>query len=327
MSNIIPTNIDEAIARIDDWKGKDVKYERITAGITNPNYHVFVDDQEFFLKVPGAGTDFIDRDNCHAANQIASDAGVGAKVFYYFPDTGVEVFDWLTGFRMTNVTDSYNWDITKAAIECIRDFANLPGAQMPLVQSVFEQAEDMQVRAKAAGCEYMPPWQLTMKYYVDRIEAAFKTVGMDLKPCHNDYWYANFMYDDETKKGMIIDMEYGSMNEPIFDLASWGMMFANDVQVEDMVKLYNYGEWDEILFAKTNLARFTLEAKWMWWALMQSVTSDVGYDFYAWYNDKSSRMRYYLLDQRLDLWLGKLEGRAFWRKPEVWDTQTRKFEF
>ncbi len=325
MSNVIATNIDEAIARIDDWKGKEIRYERIAQGITNPNYHVFVDDKEYFLKVPGAGTDFIDRDNCHAANQIASDAGVGAKVFYYFPDTGVEVFDWLGSYRTTNVTDSYSSEISMAAIRAIRDFANLEGAQMPLVQSVFEQARDMQDRC--VECEYMPPWQKTMNYYLDRIEAAFKTQGMELKPCHNDYWYANFMYDDATGKGMIIDLEYGSMNDPVFDLASWGMMFATDAQMVDMVKEYNYGEYDEMLFAKANLARVVLEMKWMWWALQQSVNSDVGFDFYAWYNDKASRLRYYFLDQRLEMWLNKMEGAATWRKPGVWKEQPRKFEY
>ena len=93
MSNVIKTNIDEAIARIDDWKGKKISYEPVAGGITNPNFKVNVDGTDFFLKIPGDGTDFIDRDNCHAANMIASDSGVGAKVFYYFEDTGVEVFE------------------------------------------------------------------------------------------------------------------------------------------------------------------------------------------------------------------------------------------
>ena len=60
---MIKTNINEAIARIDDWKGKDVTYELVPGGITNPNYKVFVDGTPYFLKIPGAGTDFIDRDN------------------------------------------------------------------------------------------------------------------------------------------------------------------------------------------------------------------------------------------------------------------------
>ena len=49
------TNIEEAIARIADWQGKDVTYEAVEGGITNPNFKVFVDGQTYFLKIPGAG--------------------------------------------------------------------------------------------------------------------------------------------------------------------------------------------------------------------------------------------------------------------------------
>ena len=61
------TNIDEAVARVADWQGKDVSYEPVAGGITNPNFKVFVDGKAYFLKIPGAGTDFINRDVCHAA--------------------------------------------------------------------------------------------------------------------------------------------------------------------------------------------------------------------------------------------------------------------
>ena len=51
---IVKTNIDEAIARIDDWKGKKVTYAPVAGGITNPNFKVNVDGTNFFLKIPGA---------------------------------------------------------------------------------------------------------------------------------------------------------------------------------------------------------------------------------------------------------------------------------
>jgi len=76
----------EVLAQVDDWQGRSVEYTPVTGGITNPNFLVTVDDREFFLKIPGRGTDaFIDRDNCHAANRIAADAGIGPPTAYYLP--------------------------------------------------------------------------------------------------------------------------------------------------------------------------------------------------------------------------------------------------
>ena len=34
------TTIDEAIARVDDWKGKEISYKPVSGGITNPNFKV-----------------------------------------------------------------------------------------------------------------------------------------------------------------------------------------------------------------------------------------------------------------------------------------------
>ena len=50
-NKLVKTNIDEAIARIESWKGRNIKYELLTKGITNPNYKVTVDDKDFFLKI------------------------------------------------------------------------------------------------------------------------------------------------------------------------------------------------------------------------------------------------------------------------------------
>ena len=39
------TTIDEAIARVDDWKGKEISYKPVSGGITNPNFKVDVEGE------------------------------------------------------------------------------------------------------------------------------------------------------------------------------------------------------------------------------------------------------------------------------------------
>lgn len=114
---MIKTNIDEAIARIDEWKDKDISYSPVAGGITNPNYKVKVDGKNYFLKIPGDGTDFINRDVCHNANEIADKSKAGPKVYYYFEDTGVEIFQWLDGYRQVTYGGlRYNSDKLKKAL-------------------------------------------------------------------------------------------------------------------------------------------------------------------------------------------------------------------
>ena len=74
------TTIDEAIARVDDWKGKEISYKPVSGGITNPNFKVDVEGEHFFLKIPGAGTDYINREVCHEANVIADESKAGGQM-------------------------------------------------------------------------------------------------------------------------------------------------------------------------------------------------------------------------------------------------------
>ena len=81
---MVKTTIDEAIARVEDWKGKKISYSSVDGGITNPNFKINVDGTDFFLKIPGEGTDFIDRPNCHIANVIADESGAGFILSFMF---------------------------------------------------------------------------------------------------------------------------------------------------------------------------------------------------------------------------------------------------
>jgi hypothetical protein len=89
----------EAINRIEEWKGQEISYKEVPIGITNPTWTIRVGGRRYFRKIPGKGTEkFIDRDAVHLANVMAAESGCGPKVAYWFPDTRVEVFDWLEGY-------------------------------------------------------------------------------------------------------------------------------------------------------------------------------------------------------------------------------------
>ena len=307
---LVKTNIDEAIARVEDWSGKSISYEPITGGITNPNFKVNVDGTNFFLKIPGAGTDFIDRDNCHAANVIASDTGAGPKVCYYFQDTGVEIFEWLEGYRQVTFGDVYKEPLFRNMVKAIAAF-NKADAKMPLVQSAFDQSWDMIDRAKQG--DYLPPWHERMEYILNRIEEAFNNYGIELTPCHNDYWTNNIMVDDNNNI-KIIDYEYASMSDPSYDLGVFSTInYFTEAMDEELVKEYNGGEMDDILFAKTKLMKIIADIKWGYWALQQFIFSDVDFDYMNWYGIKMARLQHLWLDPRLDIWLNKLNKKPIFK--------------
>lgn len=308
---VIKTNIDEAIARVADWQGKEITYEPVPGGITNPNYKVNVAGKNFFLKIPGAGTDFIDRPNCHAANMIAAETDVGAKVCYYFEDTGVEIFEWLEGYKTLTFGDIYTEKIFTKIFEGIAKFHNIQGKTLPLTQSLFEQAWDMIDRAKQGG--YLPPWHDKMLYLLSTCEEAINKNGVILKPCHNDFWTNNMMYSAEKDDLKIIDFEYASMNDPYYDLGliATGNYFTEAMDV-DLCKIY-HGEFDEMGFARMKLYKVVGEIKWIYWSLQQVINSDVEFDYMNWYGQKIARLQHLWLDPRLDIWINMMNGKPIFR--------------
>src|SRR5450759_2466604 len=103
-----PISVEDVIARIDEWKGRDVRCEELGGGITNRNYVVTVDGDpgaaavgRFVLRIPGEGTEaFIDRTrelNNHAA---AAAAGVTPPLLHVIQPGDCTVVPFIPGETM-----------------------------------------------------------------------------------------------------------------------------------------------------------------------------------------------------------------------------------
>lgn len=308
MEKLIKTTVEEAVARVKEWSDKNIKIDPVLGGITNPNFKINVDGKNYFLKIPGAGTDaFIDRKNCHQANIIAMEIGAGPVVTHFFPDTGVEIWEWLEGYRQVTWGDMYNEELFNTIAKSIYKFHNIKDKELPLKQTLFEQSWQMIELAK--NCGYIPPWHDRFLFILEKIEKVITNDGIDFKPCHNDFWSNNFMYSDEKKDFKMIDFEYTSMNDPYNDLGCWAAIndFTEDKDVH--LCMSYHGKWDEKGFAKIKLYKIVADIKWGYWALQQYVNSDVNFDYMNWWGIKIGRLQHFIIDPRLDYWLNLLEGK------------------
>lgn len=313
MSKIIKTTIDEAIARVDDWKGKQISYESVPGGKTNPNFKVNVDGKDFFLKIPGDGTDFIDRDCCHAANALADQTGCGPKVHYYFEDTGVEIFEWLEGYSPLTYSEALNEELITKIIKQIAAY-HRSGGVLPNKVTLIDQAWDMIERAKANT--YMPPAHDRMIDLLKRIEEAIDHDGIEWAPCHNDFYVANWMYNRATGDIKFIDFEYASMSDPYSEISFGSTHTLGEGGDMLISRVYHDGEFNEKGFAKMKLYQLVRDIKWSYWSLQQEVNSNVNFDYFSWFAGKYARLQWLWQDPRLDYWLNLLNGRPIFRRPE-----------
>ncbi len=155
---------------------------------------------------------------------------------------------------------------------------------------------------------YKPPWYDRIIFLLNTIEEAVNTDGINLSPAHNDLWTNNFMYNPETKDMKIIDFEYASMSDPYNDLGCFSTSnYLTEAMDVELCKLY-HGGWDEKGFARMKLYKIVADIKWGYWALQQSLYSDVKFDYMEWYGVQFSRLRHLWQDPRLDYWINLLKG-------------------
>src|SRR5215211_9551971 len=100
--------IEEAVAKIPEWKDKPVSITPLSGGLTNSNFKVEVEGVPYFVRVPGASTELlaVNRENEYYNSKAAYEAGVGPKVLHYLPEQSVMVLEFLNGQTMSK--DSLN---------------------------------------------------------------------------------------------------------------------------------------------------------------------------------------------------------------------------
>lgn len=313
MRKLVKTDIESVISRVDEWRNCKISFDKVENGITNPNFIVKTDNKSYFVKIPGAGTEeYIDRDNCNAASRIAMESSSGPGVFRYFSDTGVEIWEWLEGYRQLKFSDVYNKDIFTEIARVIRRFHKYRKIELPVKETLFDQARKMIERTDALG--YKPPWHDRIQFLLETIEDAVNTCGIDWSPAHNDLWTNNMMYNKETGDLKIIDFEYATMSDPYNDLGCFSTSnYLTEAMDVELCRIYHNG-WDEKGFARIKLYKIIADIKWGYWALQQSLYSDIDFDYMEWYGVQFSRLLHTWQDPRLDYWINLLKGTPVFMK-------------
>src|SRR6185369_13806501 len=98
------TSIEDVVAALPDWSGREIRIAPIAAGLTNSNFRVDVDGSPVFVRIPGPSTELlaVDRGNELHNTRAAATAGVGPRVLHHLPESGALVLEWLPGRTMSN---------------------------------------------------------------------------------------------------------------------------------------------------------------------------------------------------------------------------------
>jgi thiamine kinase-like enzyme len=279
---------DEAIARIDDWKGKDVRYEELGGGITNHNYIVWVDDgppkgAKYVLRVPGQGTDmFIDRDVERDCMIQADKVGVGPRVAYQIDPEGSLVIDFVEGEIMHPDTIAGHPERIKQVVETVKVFHDKAVFKNRI--ALFDMLRKYTKIARDVNAP-MPAELQSLLLEMDTIEKATAVRPPADVACHNDLLSENFIIDAGGKM-WVIDWEYGGMTDPYFDLGDFVMEHPFTREEERLIIATYCGEMDEGRFGRMMLYKIVSGVWWGVWAMIQKTVSHIDFDYMEWGMDR-----------------------------------------
>lgn len=291
---VVPQDVLTAIEDAAIWQGQTVTAKPMSGGLTNENWKV-IDAQgtPFFLKVPGQGTGFIDRSNVDAGTLRASDLGIGAAVYEFDPDSGVEITEFLDGWCTCTTTSLRTQEEGLWAMDIYRKLHG--GEQFANTNTLFDQI-DLHLDQLQEHSIDVPSWVHGLIDEYRDVKARFLASGLDIVPCHNDPMPGNFMVKDHQMR--IIDFDFCGNNEESCEVALFiAEMFYDD---EDMLPLLEeyFGAVDERHLARVRAARVIGDIKWGLWGIINSVVRTVQFDY--WKYGIWKLMRAYTYKNQLD---------------------------
>lgn len=292
--SIVPDSVKDAIRSASIWKDQDLHITPLAGGLNNENWLVISPKGiKYFIKVPGIGTGYIDRSAGDAGTQRASDLGIGATVYEFDRESGVEITEFLDGYDTCTTTSLRT---QKQGLQVMDIYRKLHDSELFANRNTLFDQIDTHLHQIREQHIQLPSWALELVDEYRDVKERFEASGLSIVPCHNDPMPGNFMTRDDAMK--IIDFEFCGNNEETCELGLFlAEMFYEDEDAMPLLEEY-FGKVSAQQLARVQASRVIGDVKWGLWGIINSVIRDVQFDY--WKYGIWKLMRAYTYSHQLD---------------------------
>ena len=295
-----PALLETTLRRIPQWSSApDLRCSFLAGGITNLNYRVEVDGENYVVRISGADSELlgIDRRCEHAAHAAAASLGIAPEVFYVIEPEKYLVTRFIDGRPLSPEELGLPENIGRVA-GAMRQYHALP----PIACS-FSPFHIVAAYATTARSHQVPfPEDFpALEAQLNAIEASFRRVPFSPQLCHNDLLNANFLDDGRLR---ILDWEYAGMGDIYFDLGNFAVHHGfSDEQESLLLERYFGGPPTSARVARLKLMKIASDFREAMWGLVQIGISKLDFDFRGYAEQHVERLRLHLGDLRVRQWL------------------------
>ena len=230
-------------------------------GMTNQNYLVKTTSNQYIVKFFGKGTDkLIDRQNEKFNLELLKDLKLDVENYLFDIEAGIKVNQYIENAETLDST------IIKTKFEKIAPILQTIHASGKELKGEFAPFEEIKKYESLIQGGISYPNYEDVRKSVLSLKNELEKIGIDKKSCHIDLVPENFI---EAPDGhlYLIDWEYSSMNDPMWDLAALFLESEFTTDEEDSFLSYYESEQTPVSREKIRIYKILQDIIWSLWTI------------------------------------------------------------
>ena len=239
-------------------------------GMTNQNYLVKTTNKQYIVKFFGKGTEkLINRQDEKYNLELLKDLDLDVKNYLFDIEAGIKVNEYIeSAITLDSTTIKTKFDKIAPILQTI----HASGKELRGEFAPFEEIKKYEslIEEKIPYANYE-----AVREEVFSLEKRLADLGVDRKSCHIDLVPENFI---ESPQGRLylIDWEYSSMNDPMWDLAALFLESEFTRQEEEAFLSHYESDQTPVSREKITIYKILQDTIWSLWTVYKE---EQGADF------------------------------------------------
>ena len=261
--------IKEKISSLLSEKDEVLSVEQL-GGMTNQNYLAITTNKQYIVKFFGKGTEkLINRQDEKYNLELLKDLDLDVKNYLFDIEAGIKVNEYIeSAITLDSTSIKTKFDKIAPILQTI----HASGKELRGEFAPFEEIKKYEslIEGKIPYANYE-----AVREEVFSLEKRLADLGVDRKSCHIDLVPENFI---ESPQGRLylIDWEYSSMNDPMWDLAALFLESEFTRQEEEAFLSHYESEQTPVSREKIAIYKILQDAIWSLWTVYKE---EQGADF------------------------------------------------
>ena len=239
-------------------------------GMTNQNYLAITTNKQYIVKFFGKGTEkLINRQDEKYNLELLKDLDLDVKNYLFDIEAGIKVNEYIeSAITLDSTSIKTKFDKIAPILQTI----HASGKELRGEFAPFEEIKKYEslIEEKIPYANYE-----AVREKVFSLEKRLAELGVDRKSCHIDLVPENFI---ESPQGRLylIDWEYSSMNDPMWDLAALFLESEFTRQEEEVFLSYYESDQTPVSREKIAIYKILQDTIWSLWTVYKE---EQGADF------------------------------------------------